>query len=311
MSISLDHPLLRPTPFKAGLICIVASCLLWYSFGYEKPSFFSAIDARIVDAMFQVRGTQETTDSVVIVDIDEKSLKSQGQWPWPRNVVADLTGKIYAAGALVLGFDILFAEKDRTSPSTVLADFPDILGRCTELQATLRNQEKQQGLDHDRFFGDTIGSGTAVLGYMFLFREDGLKTAGVAPFPSLNVAIDAENVMIPGLIAGRSKQEMLDPAQELLAQVELGHRGHHKVLELSGGEQQRTALARALVMQPKLLLADEPTGNLDSRAGNLVFELLHDLCRKRKLSTIMVTHNILLAERMDHCFTLRDGVLVP
>ncbi len=120
-----------------------------------------------------------------------------------------------------------------------------------------------------------------------------------------------ENVMIPGLIAGRSKQEMLAPAQELLAQVELSHRGNHKVLELSGGEQQRTALARALVMQPELLLADEPTGNLDSRAGNLVFELLHDLCRKRKLSTIMVTHNTLLAERMDHCFTLRDGVLVP
>ena len=115
--------------------------------------------------------------------------------------------------------------------------------------------------------------------------------------------------MIPGLIAGKSRLEMTDPARDLLEQVELGHRTHHKVLELSGGEQQRAALARALVMQPDLLFADEPTGNLDSRAGNLVFELLHNLCRKRKLSTIMVTHNTLLAERMDHCFTLRDGVL--
>ncbi|MFH0785099.1 MAG: ABC transporter ATP-binding protein [Pseudomonadota bacterium] len=118
-----------------------------------------------------------------------------------------------------------------------------------------------------------------------------------------------ENVMIPGLIAGKSRQEMIGPAGDLLEQVELGHRTNHKVLELSGGEQQRAALARALIMQPDLLFADEPTGNLDSRAGNLVFELLHGLCRERKLSTIMVTHNTMLAERMDHCLTLRDGVL--
>ena len=78
---------------------------------------------------------------------------------------------------------------------------------------------------------------------------------------------------------------------------------------LSGGEQQRAALARALVMSPELLLADEPTGNLDSRAGGLVFDLLHTLCRKRNLATIMVTHNTELAGRMDHCLTLRDGCL--
>ena len=118
-----------------------------------------------------------------------------------------------------------------------------------------------------------------------------------------------ENVIIPGLIAGKSRQEMIAPAQALLKQVELGHRLNHKVLELSGGEQQRTALARALVMEPELLLADEPTGNLDSRSGNLVFELLHRLCRERRLSTVMVTHNTQLAQRMDHCYTLRDGVL--
>lgn len=118
-----------------------------------------------------------------------------------------------------------------------------------------------------------------------------------------------ENVIIPGLIAGKSRQEMIAPAKSLLEQVELGHRLNHKVLELSGGEQQRTALARALVREPELLLADEPTGNLDSRSGNLVFELLHRLCRERRLSTVMVTHNTTLAQRMDHCYTLRDGIL--
>ena len=118
-----------------------------------------------------------------------------------------------------------------------------------------------------------------------------------------------ENVMIPGLIAGKTRKEMTEPAKELLDQVELSHRWHHKVGELSGGEQQRAALARALIMKPELLLADEPTGNLDSRAGNRVFDLLHSLCRERKLCAIMVTHNTSLAERMDHCLTLKDGIL--
>lgn len=119
-----------------------------------------------------------------------------------------------------------------------------------------------------------------------------------------------ENVMMPALIAGKKKREIVDKAKSLLEQVELGHRYHHKVAELSGGEQQRAALARALVMDPALLLADEPTGNLDARSGDIVFALLQDLCREHNLSTIMVTHNTKLAHQMDHCRILRDGALL-
>jgi len=118
-----------------------------------------------------------------------------------------------------------------------------------------------------------------------------------------------ENVMMPALIAGRKKKEMIRPAEKLLEKMELDHRLQHKVSELSGGEQQRTALARALIMNPALLLADEPTGNLDSRSGDMVFDLLYTFCRDHGLATIMVTHNNDLAARLDHCFTLEEGVL--
>jgi len=119
-----------------------------------------------------------------------------------------------------------------------------------------------------------------------------------------------ENVMMPALIAGRSRQQALAPARELLAAVELDQREDHRVSELSGGEQQRTALARALIMKPDLLLADEPTGNLDSRAGRLVFDLLQALCRERSLAVLMVTHNMELADKMDRRLTLQDGRLI-
>ncbi len=118
-----------------------------------------------------------------------------------------------------------------------------------------------------------------------------------------------ENVMMPALISGRSRQEAELPARQLLTAVELDHREQHRVHELSGGEQQRTALARSLIMEPELLLADEPTGNLDSRAGGMVFKLLQSICRDRSLAVLMVTHNRLLADQMDRCLTLSDGIL--
>ncbi len=118
-----------------------------------------------------------------------------------------------------------------------------------------------------------------------------------------------ENVMMPARIAGVRPKNVHNKAVKLLEQVELDHRLDHRITNLSGGEQQRTALARALIMQPKVLLADEPTGNLDSRSGEIVFNLLHELCRERSLAVIMVTHNMELAGRMDSVYTLKDGVL--
>lgn len=118
-----------------------------------------------------------------------------------------------------------------------------------------------------------------------------------------------ENVMMPGLIGRQAHKQMARQAQDLLEQVGLEHRLHHRPGELSGGEQQRVALARALVLQPALLLADEPTGNLDTESGNRVFSLLHELCRSLNLCVIMVTHNLELAAVLDRKCTLTDGKL--
>ena len=118
-----------------------------------------------------------------------------------------------------------------------------------------------------------------------------------------------ENVMMPGLIASCARSELTDNARDILSRVGLAKRIGHKVGELSGGEQQRVALARAMVMKPSLLLADEPTGNLDTKTGLRVFRLLQEMSTVFSLTVVMVTHNMELAGEMDRCLTLADGVL--
>lgn len=118
-----------------------------------------------------------------------------------------------------------------------------------------------------------------------------------------------ENVMIPQLIAGYSKREARKKAADLLSQVNLSHRLHHRPGKLSGGEQQRVAIARALVNSPQILLADEPTGNLDTKTTEEVFLLLKKLAKAMNLSAIIATHNLELAKRMDRIMRVEDGVI--
>jgi lipoprotein-releasing system ATP-binding protein len=120
-----------------------------------------------------------------------------------------------------------------------------------------------------------------------------------------------ENVMLPGRIAGQSAREAAQRARELLGEVGLDDRLEHYPAELSGGEQQRVAMCRALFLQPPLLLADEPTGNLDPATGRRVFELLVELHERHRMTAVLVTHNPEVAERCAKIWRLDEGVLSP
>ncbi|MGE0501910.1 MAG: ABC transporter ATP-binding protein [Rhizobiaceae bacterium] len=120
-----------------------------------------------------------------------------------------------------------------------------------------------------------------------------------------------ENIMMPQLVRGLSRADARERASQLLDYMKIGKRGHHRPAELSGGEQQRVAIARAVANAPVVLLADEPTGNLDPVTATYVFEALEALVRQSGLAALIATHNHDLAHRMDRRVTLAEGKVVP
>jgi len=154
-------------------------------------------------------------------------------------------------------------------------------------------------------------------------RLDGLSTTALANYRNASIGFvfqfhflmpdftALENVQMPLLLAGERSGAAARSAAGLLADVGLGDRGHHRPGELSGGEQQRVAIARAIARGPKLLLADEPTGNLDRGTGDAVFALLQRLNRERGLTMVIVTHNAALAEATGRILALEGGRLAP
>lgn len=119
-----------------------------------------------------------------------------------------------------------------------------------------------------------------------------------------------ENVLMPGLISSRPYAELETEAKRLLAELGLSERLKHRPGELSGGEQQRVAVARALIQNPKIVLADEPTGNLDTATGKELFSLLTELNRKRGITFVIVTHNKDLSDRCNRVLEMADGIFV-
>ncbi|MCG9711719.1 lipoprotein-releasing ABC transporter ATP-binding protein LolD [Shewanella insulae] len=165
---------------------------------------------------------------------------------------------------------------DKPSSGQVMFDGEDLYQLSPSRQAAIRNQE---------------------LGFIYQFHHL------LPEFTAL------ENVAMPGLIQKRPRQEVEREAKELLSRVGLSHRLHHTPAEMSGGERQRTAIARALINRPKLVLADEPTGNLDAASGDTVYELIRELGSQLGTAFVVVTHDPKLAARMDRQLKMQDGLL--
>jgi lipoprotein-releasing system ATP-binding protein len=186
----------------------------------------------------------------------------------------EMLAMIGASGAGKSTFLHILGTLDRPTSGTVLYEGQDVFRLSEAELATFRNRR---------------------IGFVFQFHHL------LPEFSAL------ENTFLPALMQKRPKEEMLKAATALLSDVGLEHRLHHKPGELSGGEQQRVAVARALIQNPDLVLADEPTGNLDTHTGETIFELLKTLNQQRGTAFVIVTHNERLAEQADRVIHVVDG----
>lgn len=189
----------------------------------------------------------------------------------------EMCGIIGASGAGKSTLLHILGALDRPTSGRVLFQSQDIAAMDDDALARLRN---------------------ASIGFVFQFHHL------LPEFSAL------ENVMLPGLISGQPFPEIEEHSRILLNELGLSHRTRHRPGELSGGEQQRVAVARALIQAPKIVFADEPTGNLDTATGNELFALLTDLNEKKGITFVVVTHNRMLSERCHRILEMADGAFL-
>lgn len=210
---------LKLSPFKIGCLTVVLASLIFFSFGGQKPALLTRLDNQVADAMFHWRGKMPSSGAVVIVDLDEKSLRAIGQWPWPRNIVAQLIQKLADHGAKVIGLDITFPESDRTSPKNSLAALRTFLQNRFTAEELLQLGADQK-LDHDLALGDTVAETPTVLGYVFQIPDDGLKKESDKPFPSINIAIKPPGLTYDQLTMIKAYRAIVNIPEIAMAQTE-------------------------------------------------------------------------------------------
>jgi len=218
---------------------------------------------------------------LAVRDLYKTFTTEQGQIPVLQGVSLDLAHgeRLAIVGQSGVGKSTLLyilGALDRPTSGSVLFEGEDLFAKSRESLSEFRNHS---------------------LGFVFQFHH-------------LLPEFDAlENVMMPGRIRGMNRGELADRARSILEEVGLAARLHHKVGKLSGGERQRVAVARALALDPPMLLADEPTGNLDPETGERIEELLLSMNSSRGTALVVVTHNERLADKLGRCVTLQAGAL--
>lgn len=205
----------------------------------------------------------------------------------------DVTLTIFKDVSMYLGQgEIVALVGPSGAGKSTLLQMIGLLDKPTEGQIIIEGREASHLSDHDRTMIRRKKIGFV---YQFHFLQP--------EFSAL------ENVMIPQMIADKSEVDARDHAEELLEQMGLGHRLDHRPARLSGGEQQRVAIARALANDPLILLADEPTGNLDPKTSEAVFDILIERVRSAGIGALIATHNMALAQKMDRVLLMDQGQL--
>ena len=198
--------------FFMGCMVVVAAVALYASFGQQKPVLLEFMDQRLSDAMFRSRGGVAPGQPIVIVDLDEKSLRQIGQWPWPRHIVAQLIRTIGSAAPKAIGMDIVFAEPDRTSPGHLIDTIAPLLPTALPLE-TLAAIKNDQALNHDVILGNAMAATPSVLGYVFQTRNDGLKDEAAQPFPSATVRLSPDKSSLERLTLPSAYRAILNVAE--------------------------------------------------------------------------------------------------
>jgi adenylate cyclase len=189
----------KTTSFRIGCLGVLLCSVMYFFLCRTDHPLLSSLDFQVLNAMFRARGEIPTSGKIAIIDVDEKSLQELGQWPWPRDRLAELVHNIHAAGARVIGLDMVFAEADRGSPTNWFkrAERRPGLRGMDQLNELKRYLLSSKAFDYDAMFGEALFQSAAVTGYAFLFSKEPAPSA--VPFPSAQIRVSPAHIPFDAL----------------------------------------------------------------------------------------------------------------